>query len=196
MPRIKDIKPYIFDILGEFKKTAGIRDLYVWGSYAKNMDNISYRVKDIDILAKTKFNSGDLISVGENIIKDLCSDSYLEKQGYDPSTVKFSKAFLNLEKYNVDCWVISCDRKLLHWGPIITDKRETKDINKEAEEYASNISGKTFKKVNKSSEKIRENWYNHYCSYIDRCFEDQPTGWYKTENSIKVKEILSEAIKI
>ncbi len=195
MPKIKDVKPYILTTLNDFKNTDGIKNIYIWGSYAKNKNNPDYRIRDIDVLAKTKFNSGDLISINNDIIKDICSDYYLENQGYDPLAVKFSKKFLSLSKYNVDCWVISSDRKLLHWGPIVINKKESEEVNKEAEEYAMRLTGKDRHKINKSSEYIRKNWYNGYCKYINQCFKNMPTGWYKTED-IKIKEIISKAIKI
>lgn len=195
MPKVKDIKPYISDALNKFKNTVGVKSVYIWGSYANNIDKPNYRVRDIDILARTRFHSGDLVSVDHKIIKDICSDNYLENQGYDPLAVKFSKHFLILSKYNADCWAISSDRKLLHWGPIFVNKKEAEEINKEAEKYANNSTGIDRNKINKSSEYIRKNWYNHYSNYMDKCFQGMPTGWYKTED-VKIKELISKAIKI
>ena len=195
MPKIKDIEPYIYNVLKKFKKAEGIKNLYIWGSYARNIDKLNYRIRDIDILARTNFHSGDLLSIDNNIIKDICTDKYLENQGYDPFAIKFSKSFLGLTKYNIDCWAISSDRELLHWGPIYVNKEESEDASKEAEKYAFKITGVNRKKINKLSENNRNNWYNHYSNYINKCFKDMPTGWYKTEN-IKIKEIISKAIKI
>ncbi len=195
MPKVKDIKPHIIEAVSSLKEEDGVKALYIWGSYAKNIDKPNFRVRDIDILAKTEFHSGDLLAIDNKIIKSYCSDSYLENQGYDPLAVKFSKKFLTLSKYNIDSWAISSDRKLVHWGPICVNKKESEDINKEAEEYANKIAGTKRKKINKSSEHIRNNWYNHYCHYLDQCFEGMPTGWYRTED-IKIREITSQAIKI
>jgi predicted nucleotidyltransferase len=189
MPKIKDIKPYIYAILNNFKKANNIKNIYIWGSYARNINKPNYRVKDIDVLIKTNFNSGDLLSVDNNIIAEICSNNYLENQGYDPKTVKFSKNFLKLSKYNVDCWVTSSDRKLIHWGPIIANKEE-------AEQYATKITGDSCKKINYSSENIRKNWYNTYCHYIDnKYFQGMPTGWYKID-SVKIKDLTLNSIKI
>ncbi len=195
MPKVKDIKPNISEVLKNFKNTEGIKSLYIWGSYAKNIDKPNYRVRDIDILAKTKFHSGDLIAIDNKIIKGISSDNYLENQGYDPFAVKFSKKFLNLTKYNIDCWAISSDRKLVHWGPVSINEKESEEVNKEAEKHSQNITGLSRKNINKSSEHIRTNWYNHYSSYMDKCFKNMPTGWYKMEE-IKVREIISKAVKI
>ena len=195
MPKIKDVQPHIKEIVSSLKNAEGVKSMHIWGSYSKNIDKPNTRIKDIDILARTSFHSGDLLAIDNKIVKSICSNSYLENQGYDPSAIKFSKQFLTFAKYNVDCWAISEDRKLVHWGPICVNKKESEDINKEAERYASKNTGTEKKKINKSAEHVRKNWYKHYCSYLDQCFEGMPTGWYKTED-IKVREILSQTIKI
>ena len=195
MPKIKDVKPYIKQTISSLKDVEGVKSVYIWGSYSKGIDKPNSRIKDIDVLARTIFNSGDLLAIDNKIIKSICSDNYLENQGYDPSAIKFSKHFLTFAKYNVDCWAITGDRKLVHWGPVITNKKESEEINIEAEKYASKNTGTEKKKINKSSEHVRKNWYNHYCYYLNQCFEGMPTGWYQTED-IKIKEILSQTIKI
>ena len=194
MPRVKDIKPNLSNSLSKFKDIDGVKTLYVWGSYAHNIDHPYFRIRDIDILAKTKFNSGDLLAIDNKIITANYSETYLEDQGYDPRAVNFSKAFLKLSGY-IDCWAISIDRKLLHWGPVPVNIDDSKCINKEAEKYASNNSGITRQKINKSSEQYRKSWYNHYVKYVNKYFEGMPTGWYKTED-IKIKDITSRAVKI
>jgi len=195
MPKIKDVQPHIKETIASLKGVRGVKSVHLWGSYSKNIDKPNVRIKDIDVLVKTSFHSGDLLSIDNKIIKSYCSDSYLENQGYDPLAIKFSKQFLAFAKYNVDCWAISRDRKLVHWGPICTSKKESEDVNKEAEKYANITTGTEKRKVNKLSEHIRKNWYNHYCFYLDQCFGGMPTGWYKTEE-IKIKNILSQTIKV
>ena len=194
MPRVKDVKPNLSNALSKFKELDGVRTLYAWGSYAKHIDNPNFRVRDIDVLAKTKFNSGDLLSIDDKIIIANYSNSHLEDQGYDPSAIKFSKVFLNLSKY-IDCWAISADRKLMHWGPVPVNINDSSCVNKEAEDYASRNAGMTRKKINKSSEQHRKSWFNHYVQYVDSYFKDMPTGWYKTED-IKIRDITSQAIKL
>ena len=180
MPRIKDIKPHLKYLSNIIKKIDGTKEVYVWGSVAENFKKSNFRVKDIDIIVKTSFNSGDLISINNQIISKNCTDSYLLKEGYDPSSIKFSKEYLSLKKYNIDHWAISCDKKLLHWGPIITNKKESEDVNEEAEKYAKGRTGHNRNSINKLSEKVRKNWYNHYQKYLDGYFSDMPTGWYQS----------------
>lgn len=195
MPKIKEAKPYIEKTVSSLKDVEGVKSVHLWGSYSKNITKPNIRVKDIDVLAKTIFHSGDLLAIDNKILSNICSDNYLENQGYDPLAIKFSKKFLTFAKYNIDCWAISGDRKLVHWGPICVNKKESEDINKEAERYANITSGTEKKAIIKSTEHARKNWYNHYCFYLNQCFEGMPTGWYQTEN-IKVKDILAQTIKI
>jgi len=195
MPKIKNIEPYIKETIASLKNIDGVKSVHIWGSYSKNINKPNTRIKDIDVLAKTNFHSGDLLAIDNKIVKSICSNNYLENQGYDPSAIKFSKHFLTFTKYNVDCWAISGDRKLIHWGPICINKKESEDINKEEEKYAYKNTGTEKKKINTSSEHVRKNWYNHYCYYLNQCFGGMPTGWYKTED-IKVKNILAQTIKI
>ena len=194
MPRVKDVKPNLSDALSKFKNIDGVKTLYAWGSYAKHIDDPNFRIRDIDILAKTEFNSGDLLSIDDQIVTANYSENYLEDQGYDPRVVNFSKEFLKLSGY-IDCWAISSDRKLLHWGPVPVNLNDSKYINKEAEEYASRNSGVTRQKINKSSEQHRKSWYNHYVKYVNKYFDGMPTGWYKTDD-IKVRDITNQAVKI
>jgi len=195
MPRIKDVAPYITSLFEDLKKEEQVKGIYIWGSYSKNINKPSFRIKDLDIIVRTKFNSGDLISVNEDIIKDLCTDSYLEKQGYDPSTVKFSKKFISTKKYNIDHWVISEDRKLLHWGGILENREESDNLKEQIEKNILKITGLNRNKINRSSEDIRKNWYELYSSYLNKNFENMPTGWYQVED-MKIKDILKNAIKI
>ena len=195
MPKIKDVKPHIKEFVSSLKNVNGVKSMHIWGSYARNVKKPNTRIKDIDVLARTSFHSGDFLAIDDKIIKSICSDNYLENQGYDPSVIKFSKQFLTLTKHNVDCWALSGDRKLMHWGPICMNKKDAEDTNKEAEKYAFKNIGIEKKKISTLSEHARENWYNHYCHYLDQYFEGMPTGWYKTEN-IKIKDVLSQTIKV
>ncbi len=195
MPRIKDVKPHIVSISKNIKKIEGIKSLYIWGSYALNANNLNFRIKDLDFLALTKFNSGDLISINDDIIDKICTNNYLEEQGYDPFSVKFSKKFTKFNQYNMDHWVISGDNKLLHWGPIFVNKKDAEEIKKEAERYASKKTGYNQSKINISSERIRKNWYNIYNNYVNNYLFDMPSGWYLTEET-KMKNILKNALKI
>jgi predicted nucleotidyltransferase len=195
MPRVKDIQGKIETLLQPLKKTDGVKNIYLWGSYVRNIDKPCFRLLDIDVLAQTKFNSADLISVNKEITESSHPFDYLENQGYDPLAVAFSKEFVKLTNMDIDKWAISADRKLMHWGPIMVNKEDSDDIRKEAEEYAKKNTGIKKNNIIKSSEKDRREWHTSYYSFLHKYFEGMPTGWYKTEN-VKIKEILAKAIKI
>jgi len=195
MPSIKNVSPHIPILLSDLKKTEGVKGIYIWGSFARNINRPDHRLTDIDILIRTSFNSGDLLSIGDKIISDSYSNDFLENQGYEPSAVNFSKEFIKLSKYNIDHWVTSCDRRLLHWGPTATNYKESEEIREEAKHYANKEAGILNKKFNKISNVERKKWYKHYYHYINKNFDGMPTGWYKTE-AVKIKNLISNAIKI
>lgn len=195
MPMVKEVKKHLNDIIKDFRKIAGVKEVYVWGSYADHEKDDSFRVRDIDIIAKTNFNSEDLISIDENILKKSLSNIELENLGYDPKTILFSQRFLDLSKYNIDHWVVSGDKKLLHWGPIPINKNEFLDMSKQAEEYAVKETGIIRKRINKTSEVCRKKWCQSYSKYFNKFFSDMPTGWYKIED-VKIKDIFEKAKKI
>ena len=195
MPRIKDVEKRLPEITNTIKKINGIKHVYVWGSYRNNYEDTEFRIKDLDIIAKTSFNSEDLISISDKIINAGLDNETLIEQGYDPDVVQFSKEFIKIKDFNIDHWAITDDNKLLHWGAIVTDKEEADDINKEAEKYAQKETGINRQKINKSSLQKRNSWYNSYHNYISNFFSDMPSGWYcSTETNIR--DILKNSMKI
>ncbi len=194
-PRIKDIKPYISKIAKEIKGIDEVKSLYLWGSCHNNFDNPDFRVKDIDIIAKVDFESGDLISINEDIKSRDPSDKYLEEEGFFPAAIKFSQKYIDIAKYSVDHWAISSDKKLLHWGPILRTKEESIEIKKEAENYAEEETGYNKEKVVKSSQKIKNSWYKHHEYYINRYLSGMPSGWYQSSEE-DIREILKKTRKL
>lgn len=190
MPQVKDISPHLVYLAKEIKKCPLVTKVYVWGSYAKNIDKPNFRVKDIDIIVKTKVQSEDLIAIDENVMEKKLSDEELENQGYDPSAVKLSQSFIKFTKYNIDHWAISADDKLLHWGPILVDKKDADDAKKEAEKFATEIIGKNVSQ--KVSEAARNNWYSFYREFLNNQLSNMPSGWYVSEEK-NLKNILSQA---
>jgi len=195
MPQIGQITPHLGEIATSIKKIKGVKSIYIWGSYAKNITHENYRVADLDIIIKTSFNSGDLLSINESILKANHSLNYLEEQGYDPDVVKFSKDLFNVKKFNIDHWAISSDNALLHWGPVSTCKKESEEINLDAEIFAEKKTGISRFKMNRSSEKIRKNWYSSYVDFKKQYFEKMPFGWYKSSEK-DIKSILNQSIKL
>lgn len=195
LPKIADIQPHLKKEIQDLNKIKGVKEVYAWGSYACNINNPNYRVKDVDILAKTTFHSGDLLSINKNILKSSLTDEEFENQGYDPLSIFFSKKFISIENINIDPWAISSDKKLLHWGPIMADASDTQYVIKQAEQHANLEVGIDGKDLQKSSNPVRKNWHQKYCEYLKNCFEGMPSGWYQTDN-IKMKDILEKVVKL
>lgn len=195
LPKIKEIKSNLPLITSDLNKIKGVNGLYLWGEVYENINNPEHRVKNIDIVAKTSFHSGDLLSIDNDITKLHMDDNSLEDKGYDPYSVFFSKKFIELPDYNINKWAISYDNKLLHWGAILKNKKDTDYIIQEAEKFADTHTGIRFKDILKKGDKDRKIWYENYHNYLKKYFEGMPSGWYRTE-SVKKKDFLRNTIKI
>lgn len=196
LPRIKDIKPLIKIMAEDFKSLNGVKNIYVWGSYSKNIKNLDYRIKDIDILFKTSFHSGDLMALDKESSETCLTVEELENQGFDPNSVIFSKKINSFKNFDIDPWAISSDKKLLHWGPIMDTVSDSQYIIKQAENHACEKIGIKIKKLQKSSETIRKSWYQNYEEYLQEYFDGMPHGWYRIENIKTIKDITEKTIEL
>lgn len=194
MPNIADTKALLEAITEQVKKISGVKKLYIFGSYASHVDEPNFRVKDIDLLAITPFHSEDLQAVNKSVFG--MKTEVLENEGFDPDTVAFSDKFIKFDDTGIiDPWVISCDKKLLHWGPTATSREESDEMKSEAEVYASKQTGFNLHKIQKASGKKRDDWYQTFSQYLHAQIGDMPLGWYCSDET-NIKEILKNAIKI
>ena len=193
MPMVKDVKPYLKDIYAKISKIKGVTDVYICGSLSKNINNPSFRLRDIDIIAVNNLHSEDLLSITDyNPSLFNLKTSNLEEEGYDPNSIEFTKDFIAVN--NIDHWAVSKDNFLLHWGAMIEDKEEWDEIKQEAENNAEYITGISRKRLSKaSSDNIKEWVYNHD-KYIKNILSDMPNGWYRS--SYSVNKILGESYKL
>jgi predicted nucleotidyltransferase len=194
MPKIKDVKKHLAETIEEIKKSEDINSLYVWGSYARNQDKPNFRIRDIDVIAMTDFDSGDLAAIDNEILTQKLSQEELEDQGYNPTAIKFSSDFLSFKKQNIDHWAISSDKKLLHWGPIPSSKEESDELNKEASNHAFNQTGCCRDKIHRAKQEVRDNWYEEHHSYLSKAFTNMPSGWYLSDTE-DIQEVLDSSIK-
>lgn len=175
IPKVAEAKALIEEVRPLLSEVPGVKRYYVFGSLAENYDNDLHRIKDIDIAAQVPFNSEDLISIRA---EDLSTRmDVLEDGGFDIDAVKFSKAFTKIDS-PFDHWALSKDKKLLHWGPIISDWDESREIKAEAVDHANHRSGSKLSKIGKASASNREKWYSSFHSYIQDHLRDMPSGWY------------------
>jgi hypothetical protein len=159
MPTVKELVPVINDICLQIKDIPGVNSVYIWGSYAENLSNPNYVVKDVDVIASTTFNSGDLLAIDNGQYSALRMKlSDLEDEGFDPRTVAFTKRFLAFDQYNVDHWATSSDNKLLHWGAIPDNQDDWRALHEEAERQATKLTGYKRADLRDSSEPKRKEW--------------------------------------
>ncbi|HUS49030.1 MAG TPA: hypothetical protein VMZ91_02640 [Candidatus Paceibacterota bacterium] len=194
-PRIKDVKSYISKISEDIKKIERVKNVYLWGSCHTNFDNPEFRVKDIDLITRVDIKSGDLVSINEDILSKNLSKECLEKEGFFPPAIKFSKQYIDIAKYNVDHWAVSADNKLLHWGPIFPSKEESDEVKKEAEEFAKKETGFDRQKIMKLSQEVKNKWYKYHEHYMNKYLSDMPSGWFLSEEN-KVNKILKNTKKL
>jgi len=192
LPRVSEVKVALLEHIKTLRACNGVKSIKVFGSFAANLDNPNYRLKDIDLLIATPYHSEDLQAIHADLLSTR--PEALEEEGYDANAVRFSKAFVRQNDLPIDHWVISSDKKLLHWGPVF-EVDESIEIQQEAEKFATNQTGFNLKKLAKASDETRTNWYSSYRSYLSKQTEDMPTGWYLSECQ-DIKTLLTNAISL
>jgi len=178
--KISDVLANIKEITSSISKIKGVKSVYVWGSFLENEKNPTETIKDLDIVAKTSIFSEDLLSINddENYSALKMASSQLENEGFDPKAVGFTKEFINITKFSIDHWAISNDRKILHWGSIISDENERKEIQKEAEVFASFETGVSKKNIKTANKQVQQRWSVLYDHHINKYTKDMPKSWY------------------
>ena len=173
MPHIKDINT---DIISErLNNINGVKKVYVWREFLDNIKNKNHVIKKIDVIAMTSFSPEDIASIIDNEFSPFATPvDELEEEGFDPEVVKFTKSFINIP--NVSCWCIAGD-KIFHWGPIVEDKETLKQMHEEAESYASVVTGFSRKKLQKSSQLVKDKWSLMYDHHVNKVLKDIPCGW-------------------
>jgi hypothetical protein len=181
--KIADVLKNIKEIASSVSKIKGVKSVYIWGSFLENKNNPLSTIKDLDLVAKTGLYSEDLLSINDdnNHSALKMASSKLEGEGFDPKSVLFTKSFIDITKFGVDHWAISSDKKILHWGSVISDEEERKEIQKEAEDFASFEIGMDKKAIKKANSKIQDRWSVLYDHHVNKYLKDMPKGWYEIE---------------
>ena len=194
-PTIENALPYIKEAANDIIRIKGVTSVHAFGSFAENINNKKAAIKDIDLLVKCNFNSGDLLAIDktENGPFNI-KTSELEYEGFNPLAVSFTNKYLKFSQYNIDQWAISKDKKVLHWGPISEKISEWKDMRKQAEEEAYSISGISQNRLCKANTSQREKWIESYNNYIFNFISDEPVGWYSSDSSIE--NVMDNSIKL
>lgn len=184
MPSRKDLSPIIDDICKQIRAIGGVTAVHVWGSYVDQKDP-NYPIKDLDIIASTAFDAGDLMAIDNSRYSALrIRPTELEDEGFNPKAVGFTKQFLSFEKYNVDHWAASKDGKLLHWGAIPESNEDWAELHTEAESRAEKDTGLKRTQLVKCSDDRRKDWKRAYDSYLSMVISSKSAGWCPTEHAI------------
>jgi len=195
MPTIRQIKPFIKDVINKINTINGVNSVFLWGSCAKHIKNNQFVLKDIDIVAVNDFIAEDLLSITNiqpnpfNLSKDL-----LEDQGFNPNVVDFTDKYIKLNTCNINHWALSSNKKLLHWGAIPFDKIDWEETKKEAEAYAQQYTGLSKEQLKKTSQINKNKWSTHYDIYYNKYLSKMPTGWYELKYNIP--DLVSEMIEL
>ncbi len=185
MPTVKDVGSIYKDICAQIKTFPCVESVYIWGSLKDNLDNPSYIIRDIDVIAKTSFDSGDLMAIDTGRYSPLSMrPSDLEDEGFSPQAVDFTKKYTALQQYNVDHWAISKDMKLLHWGAIPETSEEWIDLHAEAEKRALEDTGIKRVKLFRCAEEQRKEWKTTYDAFIRSTLSSRAGGWFTSEDDI------------
>ena len=195
MPTIADLQPIVEQLCTDVANIPGVKDVYIWGSYIHHLNQPSYAVKDIDIIATTNFDSGDLLAIDHSKHSPLYMHTNdLIDEGYNPTAVAFTKTFLTFAKYNVDHWATSKNGKLLHWGAIADSQDEWAELHDKAEKRATTILGYTRGQLYKTSVDKRREWRQVYDEQIGMFLARKNIGW--CESSHDFDEIVKTAKKV
>jgi hypothetical protein len=184
----KYIKKYIRIISPKIKKIDGVKEVLLWEIQAEKELSLPTCSVDANIVIITDFDSEDLESIIEN--GDEKSPFEMNKEelienGYNYECVNFTKKIKDLKaKIKFDKWVISKDKKLLHWGFCADSKEEWNEIRKDAIIHATN-------KKNKNEFNLIEEYYE----FIKKNVKDAPLGWYVSDYNYKKLMSNSENIR-
>lgn len=196
MPSIKDVKPFLEETAKSFKSTKGIKSVYVFGSFAENIEKPRYNVKDIDLVVKSSFESGDFFAIDpENNygILNKTAEELIE-EGFEPNCAIFTKKCYNLKNTPFDIWAITKDRLVLHWGDMPESVEEWKEVRKIAESQAVLETSLKREKLCSASEEERKKWKTIYDEVIKNFVNNNSLGWYQSQSD--PEEIISKSIQI
>lgn len=195
MPTVKDATPFLAEIVKTISGMKGVESVHICGSYLTNENNPNYPLKDLDIIVKTDFDSGDLMAIDAGPMSPLkMASNELEDFGFNPSAVAFTKKYLTLKNFHVDHWVTSSDNKILHWGSMPESVEEWKEIHDEAENYANSVTGYNRMKLAKGNDEVKGQWREAYSHSVKKAEGKQKLGWFPSDHP--ASEILATAKQI
>jgi hypothetical protein len=196
MPTVGDLEPLVVASAESIYKLPGVSSVRAWGSYAENAQKKTARIREVEILVKCSFNSGDLLAIEKGPMGPFnIHPNDLEDLGFNPKAVKFTKGLLKSCSFRSDLWTYSSDKKLLHWGPVADTIEEWKEVRKQSEEIAEKRTGFCRKTLKKASEEEAKEWVQSYEESLQSFISEGPLGWYESACS-ETREIIDSSIEI
>lgn len=195
LPRIKDVLPHLADISRQVSKINGVIKVCFMGSVVEKESQPNYPVRDINVIAVTNFDEGDLLAIHDGPMSPLnISPTEWEDYGFNPEAIKFSKAYTAIQ--GIDHWTASDNGTLLHWGRMPDNLKEWKDIHEEAETFASETTGYNRQKIAKKKEEEKIHWHQAYLHSVQKTFGNQKmtAGWFSSDH--KLNEIINRTKQI
>lgn len=192
MPTIQEVYSSVHSTIDKIKKIKGVNDVKLFGSFAENIKNPLFSIKDVDILILSSFDSGDLLAIDNDSDILFKSKEDIENEGYDYKSIFFTKFCYTLKNTIFDIWIISKDKKILHMGQMPESIEEWQDIRKEAEKETELKTGIVRKELHLKSMTERTEWKDTYDKEINKYFLQSPYGWYLS--TAKIKDVLLKSI--
>jgi predicted nucleotidyltransferase len=195
MPTVKSLSSHITTACEEIKTLPGVLAVYLFGSYADHLNNPNYVVKDVDVIAATDFDSGDLMAIDNSRDSALrIPPKDLVDVGFNPDAVNFTRKFLSYQKYNIDHWACSRDGVLLHWGAIPDNREEWQELHYKAEKKAEAVTGVKRAELRTKEAETRQEWKLAHDQYIKKCLGSGNGGWFPSENNVEETLALAKLI--
>jgi len=196
MPTVRELEPMLKESSVKISSLPGVEELLTWGTYAECIRNKETPIREVELLVKCSFDSGDLLAIEKGPMGPFnIPFRDLEEEGFNPKAVKFTKGLLKACEFNVDYWCLSSDKQMLHWGPVADTIDEWRDLRKKAEEEAEAKTGYCRKTLKKASQQEAQEWIQLYENTLRLFIDKGPLGWYQAsveEND----DLLKSAIKL
>lgn len=190
MPTISEVSQYVDEICREIRAIDGVKSVYLWGSYVEHKDQPNYAIKDIDIIAATSFDVGDLLAIDNTRTSALRINPLdLEDEGFNPVSVNFTKKFISYAKYNTDHWSVASNGSLVHWGAMPETREEWSILHAESEQRANETCNVNRDKLYKCDSDKKREWRQIYESHIANFLSKKASGWCLSDHKFaEIKE--------
>lgn len=196
MPTVEELEPLLKESAQIISNLPGVEEVRAWGTYAECSHQKKTPIREVDLLIKCSFNSGDMLAIEKGPMGPFSLPySELEEEGFNIKAINFTKKLLKSCQFNAEFWSLSSDNKLLHWGPVSDTIDEWKEIRKNAEEKAETETGLTIKTIKQATQEQAKEWIQLYENALRVFINKGPIGWYQSycpEN----QELLESSIKL